>query len=72
MAAPPIGKIGAGCKRKNRLFKQFQTAEYRIEKWNESKEVLSDQGSKAPLRITPAPVTAGISEIGRRAGAPPM
>jgi hypothetical protein len=39
-----ICKTGAGCKRKKRLFKQFQTARLAASpKWNESKEVPVEQ-----------------------------
>jgi hypothetical protein len=62
--------MAAGCKRKNRLFKQFQTADAALKQWNRSKEVPANQGSNAiGAEQTKLAFTAGMAETERHAGA---
>jgi hypothetical protein len=58
--------MATGCKRKNRLFKQFQTADAAPKQWNRSKEVPANQGSNAiGAEQTKLAFTAGMAEIER-------
>jgi hypothetical protein len=61
--------MAAGCKRKNHLFKQFQTADGAPKQWNKSKELPANQGSNAiGIEQTKLAFSAGMTEIGRHTG----